>query len=82
MVISMIIYVIVTGDFSVPCFCQAERKYHHLTDCTVSLFPVFSIADHSQSIIQIPDFVAFFFMSLSLLSVEILQHFILRSLKC
>ena len=73
--------IIVTREFSVSHFCQAEIEFHLLTDCKVSLFLVLELRI-LLSIIQIPDFVAFFFMSLSLFSVESLQHLILRSLNC
>lgn len=65
-----------------PRFWQAEKIDFHFTDCRCLCFQFKrkNIADHSQWIMLIPDFVAFFFMSLSLFSVESLQHLILRSL--
>ena len=66
--------------------CLASGKLKkidfHFTDCRYLCFQFKrkNIADHSQWIMLIPDFVAFFFMSLSLFSVESLQHLILRSL--
>ena len=65
-----------------PRFWQAEKIDFHFTDFRYLCFQFkrTNIADHSQWIMLIPDFVAFFFMSLSLFSVESLQHLILRSL--
>ena len=70
------------GSFQCLASGKLKKIDFHFTDCRCLcfLFKRKNIADHSQWIMLIPDFVAFFFMSLSLFPVESLQHLILRSL--
>lgn len=87
MAISMIILLLQGIKFFSASLLFSWKKMppcYRLYSISVSCIRVENIADHSQSIviIQIPDFVAFFFMSLILFSVESLQHLILRSLNC
>ena len=66
--------------FSASLLASWKNRFSFYSRCLCFQFKRKNIADHSQWIMLIPDFVAFFFMSLSLFSVESLQHLILRSL--